>query len=64
MIQIPFVQNSSEINFILCSSSGKNCINNPSCKDNPIKITFKYDLEESKKTLLKTLNEIRNLESI
>jgi hypothetical protein len=58
----PFVQNSSEINFIICSSSGKNCINNPLCKDNPIKITFKYDLEESKKTLLKTLNEWRNID--
>ena len=53
----PFPQNSSSVNFIICDSLGKKCLNNPSCKDNPIKITFKYDLEEDKKNLIKEFDE-------
>ena len=53
----PFPQNSSSVNFIICDSSGEKCLNNPSCKDNPIKITFKKDLEEDKKNLIKKFDE-------
>ena len=53
----PFPQNSSSIEFIICDSTGENCINNPICKNNPIKITFKYDLEETKKSSLKKFDQ-------
>ena len=53
----PFPQNSSSIEFIICDSTGENCINNPICKNNPIKITFKYDLEEKKKSSLKKFDQ-------
>jgi hypothetical protein len=53
----PFPQNSSSVQFIICDSTGEKCINNPSCKNNPIKITFKYDLEEEKKSSIKKFDQ-------
>ena len=53
----PFPQNSSSVQFIICDSTGEKCINNPTCKNNPIKITFKYDLEEKKKSSIKKFDQ-------